>query len=63
MCWWMGNRVSINVDHNKTTLSTKHLDKHSIGLMTCLSLVWSDCALSSCVGHPRLSTHDIIHSY
>ena len=37
LMWWLktdvvvdqtGNRVSINVDHNKTTLSTKHLGKH-----------------------------------
>ena len=49
----------MNVDHNKTTLSTKHLGKHYIGLMACLSLVWIDCVLRNCVGHPRLSTHRI----
>ena len=25
---WTGNRASINVGHNKTTLSTKYLSKH-----------------------------------
>ena len=57
--WWIGNRVLINVGHNKTSSSIKHLGKHCIGLMACLSLVWTDCVLRNCVGHPRLSTHGI----